>query len=82
MRKRSHIAEAVCALQRTLQLRCESTLNQISEFLIAPVVSLWDSPLQALQLIQGEVKDVGHVMVGVPAAVQLVLHTHTHTHTQ
>lgn len=31
------------------------------------------SPLQALQFVQGEVKDAGHVVVGGPAAGQLVL---------
>lgn len=36
---------------------------------------MWVGPLQALQLIQGEVKDVGHVMIRRPAASQLVLTT-------
>lgn len=35
------------------------------------------SPLEALQLIQGEVKDVGHVVVGGPAAGQLILQEKT-----
>lgn len=37
------------------------------------LICVW--PLKTLQLIQGEVKDVGHVMVGRPAAGQLVLQT-------
>lgn len=37
------------------------------------------SPLQALQLIQREVKNVGHVVVGGPAAGQLVLRAEGHS---